>query len=126
MVRAEVIGSSHYTPECNAADRYYAGRSGRTLRVSWRTFRAYRFGRLEVREAASTAPIDVIARVPIGPITLLPAVRSQIVSLAESLAGRRVLDGETGRPLRTATLLRTALTPSPLPQTLPIGLLQGT
>lgn len=98
-VRAELIGPSFYRDVCVSANRYRTGRSGRTLRVQWENFRAFRFARLEVRETDRTVSVGVIVRAPFA-YTLLGAVRTRIATLSAPLGNRRVIDGETGWRLR--------------------------
>ena len=100
LVHPTLVATARYREVCVRADTYRVGRSGRTLRIGWRTFKAYTFARLEVSETARTVRVGVIERAPHGFITLLGKAPTRLVRLKSPLGNRRVIDAETGRRLQ--------------------------
>jgi hypothetical protein len=95
-VKATWVGSSDVTVGEIPWQLWTADESGRSLTVHYVTFQAYELDRAELEETEDEVVVTVFVRMPYA-VKTIGANRQATVDLATPLAGRRVVDGATGR-----------------------------
>jgi hypothetical protein len=98
LVTAHVIAATLTSPRCAHMVGYRSTDAG--LELVYETDGVSTFDHAEVTESDERVEVAVVEQVPNGAIAGVGATGRQAVTLSRPLGGRRVVDANTGKPLR--------------------------